>query len=134
MAADQKRDRFAITGFKTKTLHAVRCHLQARNDMVVSRNTLAHVVQQQSQVQQLRPFQFLEKAPISLVPLRIRLPRTVQAFDREERMLVYSETVVKIADYERVNQLHLRKQQCKQPQRMHGPKRFGSMWLNQHGL
>ena len=102
--------------------------------MIVSGNTLANVVQQQSQVQQLRPFQFLEKAPIPLVPLRCRLPGAVQAFDGEERMLVYSETVVKIADYERVNQLHFGQQQRQQSKRMHGPKRFGSMWLNQHGL
>src|SRR5579864_3421753 len=49
-------------------------------------------------------------------------------------MLVYREAMIKIANYQRVNQLQLRQEQSQQPQRVHGAKRVGRVRLQQRLL
>ena len=100
-------------------------------DVVSRRQSLACVMQQQRQIQQLWFFQLGQNLGVSALPIGARFSQLVQSLDSKERVFIDSIAVMKVADHQRVNQFIFRNDALEQAQGMHSAQRLAGVGQNQ---
>ncbi len=100
--------------------------------MILQRDGLAGVVQQDREIEQLRLVQLAENSRVALVPFEFGLAQAVQIFNRLQRVFIHRETMRDIAHRQRVNPLQLRQEQRQQVQGVHGAQRVRRVRFRQN--
>src|ERR1700722_10203153 len=134
MMANQKKHSLTIQWIDVQPLQTGFRDLQAAGNVVFWLRALARVVQQQREIQKIRLLELFEQFRISLLPLGLRFPESVEVLDGYEAVLVHREPVRIVADHERIDSPKLRQQRREHAERMHGPKRFGGVRGHQNLL
>ena len=100
MIANQKKHGRALARIHIQPVQAAASDFQAGLDVIATRHALPCVMQQEGEVEQLRIFQLAEELGIPLIPFRWRLAQAMQALNRDKRMLVYREPMIKVAHHQ----------------------------------
>ena len=123
MMLDQK----SHFGFFFRHQFEPRCRTRQRRQtslyMIFHRHSLARVVQQQRENQQVAALLHFPYGS-ELCSSRIgRLRQCLQVFNRAQRMFVHRIAMIEIAHHQRIDRAQLRQDFHQYPQSMHGPQR-----------
>src|SRR5882672_12128492 len=119
MVRNQKNHHLAVNRFKTKPFESAGGSLQASGHVVIIRHTLADIMEQESQKEQVGTFECIQNVAEAAFQFAVGSSQRMDVFNRHKRMFVDRVAVVIVANDKRIDCLELRKQQNQHPQPVH---------------